>query len=269
MIPARKGRWFNAWFAGHARGRIHGAFSEVWVRGVEETRALVAEAPLLLVANHTSWWDPLLILHLSQHTLEVDGHAMMDAKNLRRLPFFAKVGAFGVDLESAADGAAAIKYAAKLLDRPGRAVWVFPQGRERPAGQRPLGFKAGSAEIARVARRARVVPVGIRYEMGGEERPRLYVSFGAPLTAMREPREARQVQEEAVQAELDRIHEALCAAAEVAEVGGGPGLAEFARLHRAKVSPLGPLLEAWLAHLTRPPRASRPRLPGGGRGDPR
>ncbi|AKT37314.1 uncharacterized protein CMC5_014460 [Chondromyces crocatus] len=261
MIPARKGRWFNAWFSGHARGKIHGTFSEVWIHGLAEARALAAEAPLLLLANHTSWWDPLVILHLSQHVLEVDGHAMMDAKNLRRLPFFAKVGAFGVDLESPADGAAAIKYAVKLLDRPGRAVWVFPQGRERPAGERPLGFRPGAAEIARVARRARVVPVGLRYELGAEEQPKLYVSFGAPVAALRDAVTGRRVQEQAVEAELDRIHEALCAVAD-----GGEGLAAFARVHRAKESAVGPLLERLLAHWTRPPGVPRPQLPGGGRG---
>ena len=267
MIPARKGRWFNPWFAGHARARIHGAFSEVRVRGLAEARALAAETPLLCVANHTSWWDPLVILHLSQHLLGVDGYAMMDARNLRRLPFFSRVGAFGIDLDSPADGAAGIKYAAKLLDRPGRLVWVFPQGRDRPSGERPLGFRPGAAEIARVARRARTVPVGFRYEVGAEERPRLYVSFGAPVAALRDPAEGRRAQEQAVEAELDRIHRALCAAADAP--GDERALGDLALVHRARPSRLGLLAESLLAHLTRPPAAPRPRLPGADRDGPR
>ena len=266
MIPARKGRWFNAWFAGHARSRIQSVFSEVRVRGLAGARALAQEAPLLLLVNHTSWWDPLVILHLSQHVLEVDGYAMMDAKNLRRLPFFARVGAFGVDLDNPADGAASIKYAVKLLDRPGRAVWIFPQGRERPSGERPLGFRPGSAEIARVARRARAVPVALRYELGAEERPRLYVSFGEAVPALRDPAEGRRAQEQAVEAELDRIHQALCRAAD--EPGAGSAMAELALVHRARSSPLASLAESILAHLTRPPRDPRPKLPAGGRGGP-
>lgn len=269
MIPARKGKWFNAWFAGHARSRIHATFGEVRVRGLAAARALAAEAPLLLVTNHTSWWDPLVILHLSQHALQVDGYAMMDAKNLRRLPFFARVGAFGVDLENPADGAAAIKYTVKLLDRPGRGVWIFPQGRERPSGERPLGFRPGSAEIARVARRAKAVPVALRYEMGGEERPRLYISFGEAVPAARDPAEGRRAQEQAVEAELDRIHEALCRAADAP--GNDSALVEagLELVHRARPSRMGSLAESLLAHLTRPPRDPRPRLPGGGPGDPR
>ena len=96
MIPARKTPLFNRWFARHARARIEQSFSAVYVKGLREVRAASAEAPLLLLANHTAWWDPLVAIHLSNHVLGLDAFAMMDAKNLERLPFFAKVGAFGV-----------------------------------------------------------------------------------------------------------------------------------------------------------------------------
>ncbi|WP_438027061.1 lysophospholipid acyltransferase family protein [Sorangium sp. So ce233] len=291
MIPARKHRWFNAWFAAHARSRIHGTFGAVLARGVEAARALAAEAPLLLVVNHCSWWDPLVILHASQHLLGVDGHAMMDADNLRRLPFFALVGAFGVDLDLPSDGTAAIRYAARLLDRPGRAVWIFAQGRERPSDERPLGFRAGAAQIARVARRARVLPVALRYEFAGEERPRLYLAIGEPVAAPLGPGEAERgpgeakrgprepeagrggrdteaacaAQEIAVTAELDRIQRAI------RKVAGAKDLAldvdGFRYLHRAKPSVVGQAAERLLAHWTRPREPLTPRLSGGGRGD--
>ena len=209
MIPASKQRWFNAWFASHARSRIQRTFSAVRVRGLDRARAIAATSPILVISNHTSWWDPLVSLHASQHLLEADGHALMDAVNLRRLPFFAMIGAFGVDLDRPADGAAAIKYAARLLDRPGRLVWVFPQGRERPITERPLGFRPGSGEIARVARRAVTVPAALRYEFGSTERPVLYLSFGEQLGPERDAARAREQHEHAVEAELDHIERAV------------------------------------------------------------
>lgn len=201
MIPASKQRLFNAWFAGHARGRIERTFARVRVHGLERTRELAASAPVLVVSNHTSWWDPLLILHASQHLLGADGYALMDAKNLRRLPFFALVGAFGVDLDEAADRRAVIEYAATLLDRAGRLVWIFPQGRERPVTERPLGFRRGSREIARIAEGAVTVPAAMRYEFAATEKPDLYLSFGEPA--------ARDAHERAVEAEMDRIERAV------------------------------------------------------------
>ncbi len=240
MIEARKQALFNAWFAGHARARIQRTFERVSVRGVAGVREIAAGAPLLVVSNHTSWWDPLVILHASEHLLGTDGHALMDAKNLRRLPFFARVGAFGVDLDRPADGAAAVKYAARLLDRPRRLVWVFPQGAERPVTERPLGFRAGAAAIARVARRAITVPAALRYEFAGTERPVLYLSFGEPLQAERDPERGRAAQEAAVEGELAHIERA---------VRGEAGLG-FADVFCAPPSVGGGLAEMALAKLT-------------------
>jgi 1-acyl-sn-glycerol-3-phosphate acyltransferase len=235
MIAANKQSLFNAWFAGHARARIQRTFERMSVSGLERARRISAEAPLLVVSNHTSWWDPLVILHASQHLLAADGHALMDAKNLRRLPFFALVGAFGVDLESPMDGMVAMKYAGRLLDRPGRLVWVFPQGMERPTTERPLGFRAGAAAIARVAHRAVTVPAALRYEFAGTERPVLYLSFGEPLAAARDLEVGRVAQEAAVEAELARVERAVRGAVELGftDVFGGErtpgaGLAEKA-----------------------------------------
>lgn len=222
MIPAAKQPLFDAWFARHARGRIQKNFARVRAHGLERAREIAAGAPLLVVSNHTSWWDPLLILHASRHLLGADGHALMDAKNLRRLPFFALVGAFGVDLDDPGDGAAAIRYAARLLDRPGRLVWIFPQGREVPVTVRPLGFRPGSAEIARVAKRAVTIPAALRYEHSGTEKPDLYLSFGEPLPAERDPGKGREAHERAVEAEMERIER------------GVRGEAGFVDLHRER-----------------------------------
>jgi len=242
MIPARKVRWFNTWFSGHARSRIHATFGAVRIRGLQEARAHAREAPLLVVSNHTCWWDPLVAIHVSTHLLGTDGHAIMDAKNLRRLPFFALVGAFGVDLDKPADGALVMRYAARLLDEPGKLVWVYPQGRERPITERPLNFRAGSAEIARVAKRAKVLPVGLRYEFGGAEQPTLWLSFGAPVPADRDTTKGRAAQEREVEAELGRIERAT----------RGEGDEGFETVWQVKPSRVGAALERLLSAMTRP-----------------
>ncbi len=240
MIPARKSPLFDAWFARHARSRFARTFETVRIAGLSSLRAAARSAPVLVVSNHTSWWDPLVILLVS-HAAGTDGYAMMDAKNLHRLPFFARVGAFGVDLRDATDGAAAIRYAAKLLDRPGRLVWLFPQGRERPVTARPLGFLGGSAAIARVARRAVTLPVAIRYEHGPTERPNLYVAIGQAIPPERNLTLARDRQEAAVERALAQIDDLLCegrgeSAFEV-EVHGAPDrLGAWAELALARLT---------------------------------
>ena len=215
MIPARKTPLFNRFFANHSRGRICSMFEEVRVFGLSNAIHAAREAPVLIVANHTAWWDPLLAIALSNYSFGADAYAMMDAANLMRLPFFSRVGAFGVDLNQPEDGARAIRYAAKLLSAPGRMVWIFAQGEERPITA-PLSFRAGAAQVARVSKNAKVIPLALRYEFGKGEKPMAYVSIGGAVPLSADVQEANRAQEEAVRGELRRIDRHLCGSEESA-----------------------------------------------------
>lgn len=209
MIPARKSAGFTRWFVGDAERRLEAAFQSIRVQGLARLAKALAEGPVLVATNHTAWWDPLVALFLSVRVLGADAYGMMDARNLERLPFFGKVGAFGVDLGDPRDGARAIRYAASLLTERNRLVWIFPQGRERPVTARPLGFHPGSGAIARLARGAVTIAGGLRYEMGNTQRPSAWVSFSEPLARARNHDEARDAQEAMVTSELARIDRAL------------------------------------------------------------
>jgi 1-acyl-sn-glycerol-3-phosphate acyltransferase len=247
VIEARKSAWFGRWFAWNAERRLRRAFSSVRVRGLAALRARLQYAPVLVVSNHAAWWDPLVSLVLCERLLGADAYAMMDAANLRALPFFALVGAFGVDLDDPADGARAIRYAAKRLATPGSLVWIFPQGREVPVTA-PLEFRGGSAEVARIARRATVVPVALRYEHGAEPEPCAWVSIGDPLDDPPRVRASvdasRVAQARAVTQELVRIDRAIVS-----------GLHEdFEVVLRQPPRRIGRLAQALLAWATRPRR---------------
>jgi len=229
MIPAAKSAFFTRWLSGDAEKRVRRTFGLFAVRGLDELRGCLAKSPVLVVSNHSSWWDPIVVQVLCHRVLHADAFALMDAKNLRVLPFFRKVGAFGVDLDDPADGARVIRHTVKLLDRPGRLVWIFPQGQEMPLAQRPLAFRGGTAPIARLARKAIVVPCAIHYAFGAEERPELRVSFGSPIDGDHEA---------AVTRELDRLTTSPVSADEVV-------------LHRHAPSWGFRLASKWLAWLTR------------------
>lgn len=209
MIPASKSALFGRLFGWHIAGRLRATFGRITVSGLADARAALARGPVLFVVNHSTWWDPLVILHLSTDVLRIDAYAMMNAKNLERVPFFRRVGAFGVDLESPADGARGIRYAAKLLrasspERP-RAVWIFPQGEERPAHEK-ISARPGAAAIARVSgERAQVVAVGLRYVFAAEEQPRLAIAFGPAATARAEVSDETARQEAALTLVLARL----------------------------------------------------------------
>ena len=54
--------------------------------------------PALLVANHMSWWDGFFLIHLQQQLWpETPHYSVMLESELRKFPFFRKIGAIGVE----------------------------------------------------------------------------------------------------------------------------------------------------------------------------
>lgn len=163
----------------YARRRVARGLDGLWVSGLAEARAALAQRPLIFVANHVAWWDALLLLPLDD-ALGGTGWAVMDSRNLRSLPFLGWVGALPLDRSSPQRSRECLQSCADLLDRPGRGVWVFPQGRQRPAHLRPLDLKTGLG-IMHARRPVDLVVVSIDYVFLERSRPAALVRFSEPI----------------------------------------------------------------------------------------
>lgn len=161
-----------------AHRRLSRAMDGVWVQGLEAARAVSQEGPVLFCATHVSWWDGLLLLPLDA-ALGTDGYVLMDVAQLAKLPFFRPLGAIGIGREPAAL-LHALREAETVLERPGQALWIFPQGRQRPAHLRPLSLQRGFETVARRTG-AKLIPVALTYAFREAPQPAALVSFGAPV----------------------------------------------------------------------------------------
>lgn len=164
----------------YSRRRVAHGLDGLWVSGLERARAALAAGPLIFAANHVAWWDTLLLIVLDE-ALGGTGWAVMDAVNLRRLPFMGWVGALPLDRSSPERSRRCLEASADLLDRPGRALWIFPQGRQRPAYLRPLDLKPGIG-IAHDHNPVDIVAVSVNYVFLERDRPAAVVRFSAPIT---------------------------------------------------------------------------------------
>ncbi len=163
----------------YVRRRLRRAFDGVFVEGADAVRTSAAREPLLIAANHVCWWDALTILALDA-SLDTRSHCLMDAENLARLPFFGWVGAVPLDRSSPRASMRDLQQALELVARPSDALWIFPQGRQRPAHLRPLELSPGVAWLARKAGVA-VVPLSLNYLFREAPEPAVVASFGRPL----------------------------------------------------------------------------------------
>jgi hypothetical protein len=137
--------------------------------------------PLIVYLNHPGWWDGYMCFLISRELLRgrFDGYIMMEEPQLRAYRFFAWCGAFSIDRHSPRAAARSVAYVGRLLrERAGRALYIFPQGTIAPNDRRPLEIFPGVAHIARRAGGATLLPVALRYEFRGEQRPEAFMLIG-------------------------------------------------------------------------------------------
>lgn len=165
----------------YSRNRVGRSLDGLWVAGLREARDALAERPLIFAANHVAWWDTLLLLVLDE-ALGGVGWAVMDAGNLRTLPFLGWVGALPLDRSTPERSRHCLEASAALLDRPGRGLWIFPQGRQRPAHLRPLDLKQHGLQTLHARSPVDVVAVSLNYVFLERNRPAAVVRFSPPMS---------------------------------------------------------------------------------------
>ncbi|MBI4952486.1 MAG: lysophospholipid acyltransferase family protein [Myxococcales bacterium] len=238
----RRNRFVLALARRYARRRLRRAFAGVWGNGLEAVRARAAETPLVVAANHVAWWDPFMVVLLDE-LLGTESYCLMDAANLARLPFFGWLGAVPLERRDARTSLADLRASAALADRPGRLLWIFPQGALRRAHLRPLGLQQGVRILARDTGLP-VVPLALDYAFGEASRPLALASFGTPVTHAEAPGgrfvpalEARMV------AELERIEHEVARPGDL--VGGSSTFVPLLGRGAGRL-PLGARLLTWL-----------------------
>lgn len=215
---SRRSPLFLSLFHPYTRHALGQGLDGVRLRGLATLQRCVAEGPVLLAATHVSTWDALVILALDG-ILGTTGHALMDAQNLERLPFFGWIGAVPIDRSAPGRARSGMKTAAALLQGPGDVMWIFPQGRQRPPSARPLDLQPGVRLLYRMAG-ATLLPISLAYHFGDAEVPGAWLDVGEPLPPGALPgREVVPWLDAQLCAGLDRI---LAAATATADHGAPP-----------------------------------------------
>jgi len=163
---------FRHWMDGRVRVHIAGRPGD-----------LEPAFPLVLVANHESFWDGF-VLRRVQRLLRPDArfHAVMLQRELAPRPFLRLLGGLGVEPGSVASVRTLLRTMERLRrEDPTGVLAYFPQGEIRPGAAGTLRFHGGVARVAGALAPATVVPVGIRVLPGTTPRQEIYVSIGEPM----------------------------------------------------------------------------------------
>jgi 1-acyl-sn-glycerol-3-phosphate acyltransferase len=162
-------------------------FHAVRGSGADRLSALAKSdtGPVIVYANHSSWWDPMVSVYLGEKLMGTRHHyAPMDAAALERYAILKRVGIFGVEMNSTRGAAQFVRTSEAIL-AAGGVVWITPQGRFVDGRTRPLEFKPGlsalASRVAASAGRCTVVPLAIEYPFWDERLPECLLYFGDPV----------------------------------------------------------------------------------------
>ncbi len=177
MIRAQHRLWADIIFQPYLTWLFKRNFHEIRLLG---TRPEIADdLPLLLLPNHSTWWDGFFVYLLNKQVFRRTTYLMMLEAQLTKYKFFAKIGAYSIEPENRQSVIESLEYTVELLERERSLVTVFPQGALLPWGMRPLGYKRGVAWILRKhGKPVTVLPLAIRTEFLGEKRPSVFFLFG-------------------------------------------------------------------------------------------
>ncbi len=123
--PARFA-FFRFIFGRHAARRLRALRLAHW----GAPRPGEGQGPLVIYANHPSWWDGVAFMVLSTDLLP--GRRMfipMEAEALSRYGFMRRLGVFGIEQQSARGAVAFLRTAQAVLADPAHMLWMNAPGR--------------------------------------------------------------------------------------------------------------------------------------------
>ena len=152
--------------------------------------------PLVVFANHPSWWDGVAFMLLSRRLFAGRrAFVPMEAAALDRYRFMRRLGVFGVEPSSPRGAVAFLRIATRVL-APERAdmLWMNAPGRFSDPRERPVPIAPGLARLPELAPQACYLPLALDYPFWSERKPEMLAAFGPPLRGaalQAMPREAR------------------------------------------------------------------------------
>jgi 1-acyl-sn-glycerol-3-phosphate acyltransferase len=187
-------------------------FRAVSVQQVEQFERLKDGGPLIVYANHSSWWDPMVSVLLAEQLLPGRRHyAPMDATALAKYPILRRLGIFPVEMNSPRGAAQFLRTSQAILSEGG-VVWITPQGRFADP-RKPLEFKPGLGTLAVRVPGLTLLPMAIEYTFWDERLPETLLRFGSPLQIPEQTRaeEAKQMLERSLASVMEELKVAAIA----------------------------------------------------------
>jgi 1-acyl-sn-glycerol-3-phosphate acyltransferase len=202
-------RWFD-WYVRRYQLRKH--FHAIRLNKEGRAPAVPTELPLIIVANHGSWWDPLVGWPLQDFFPGRTSYAPIDAAMLKKYRIFAKLGFYGVEQNSPRGAVRFLRTSRAILRQPSTMIWITAQGEFVDVRQRPVILRGGVGHLVRRLPRAAIIPLAIECVFWTERTPEGLLHLG-PMMIAEGPRQRPDEWTRQIALALEQAQDALAAAA--------------------------------------------------------
>ena len=176
----QRSRLMLSWFAVYLHWYIGRHFHALRMANAHRYPSTIG--PLIVYANHASWWDPLAFIVLSRHLSPSAAHyAPMDAAALKHYAILSKLGLFPVENGTRRGAAQFLRTSQEVLATPNSVLWVTPEGRFTDMRTRPAIFRPGLAALVARLGACTVMPLAFEYTFWDERLPEILLSWGTPI----------------------------------------------------------------------------------------
>lgn len=101
-----------------------------------------SDKPVLLIANHTSWWDGWFAFYISYFELRKKFYFMMLERELNKRKILFKIGGFAVSADKS-KAISSLRYVSSLLKVRNNLVLIYPQGKLHSQLTSKFSFQKG------------------------------------------------------------------------------------------------------------------------------
>jgi 1-acyl-sn-glycerol-3-phosphate acyltransferase len=142
MIKAKHSRLYTRLFEIYINIFINIAFRNIRIIGDSN---IENGLPTLMIANHFSWWDGFIQMHLNLKTFRKKFHFMMLEEEMSKSRIFRKVG--GCSVSKGSRGILkTLQHLVSVIKEPGNLYLFFPQGKIESLYSYPYKFEKGALQ---------------------------------------------------------------------------------------------------------------------------
>ncbi|PVX49218.1 acyltransferase-like protein [Balneicella halophila] len=173
MIKAKHHKVIYPLFQWLSRFLINRHFNDVHINGEFADNG----KPVLIIANHVSWWDGFWIMLLNLKIIKRKFHFMMLEEQLKKHWYFRYTGGYSVKKNSRSI-LNSISYSIELLKQTNNLVLMFPQGEIHSIYNDAVIFENGVERIIKnAAANTQIVFVTNLIDYFSDSKPNLYIYF--------------------------------------------------------------------------------------------